>query len=49
MTEKVKTKYTIYAKGVDDAIDMKNTILANTIDKEEVVIDISVNESYILA
>lgn len=38
--------YTVYANGADDAIDIKNKILANTIDIEKVKIDIYVNKAY---
>lgn len=43
--EEAVVRYNIWVKSVDDAIDMKNKILANTIDKEKVTIKISVNDS----
>ncbi|HFI0107573.1 TPA: hypothetical protein ACGPAJ_002127 [Streptococcus suis] len=46
--EKAKLTYEIFGKTVDEVIDMKNKILINTTDKEEVVIHIRVNEAYIL-
>ncbi|WP_409374104.1 hypothetical protein [Streptococcus suis] len=46
--EKAKLTYEILGKTVDEVIDMKNKILINTTDKEEVVIHIRVNEAYIL-
>lgn len=39
-------KYKIYAKGADDAIDIKNKILINTTTKEKVHMDIVVNDAY---
>ncbi|WP_156009576.1 hypothetical protein [Streptococcus ruminantium] len=43
-----EVSYVIYAKEVDAAIDMKNKILSNTIEKEKVRIKIHVNSDYIL-
>ena len=40
--------YTIYAKSVEEAIDMKNKILANTIDKEKITITVIINEAYVI-
>lgn len=39
-------KYSICANNVNDAIDMKNKILANTIDKENIEIEISIDAHY---
>ncbi|MCF4964627.1 hypothetical protein H8S88_04635 [Streptococcus sp. GS001] len=44
-----KVTYQICAKNVDDAIDMKNKILANTVDKENIQIEISINNAYVIS
>lgn len=41
-----KVAYHIFANNIDDAIDMKNKILANTVDKETIKVEIQVNEAY---
>lgn len=43
---KSKVNYTLRVRNADEAIDMKNKILANTIDKEEVTIDIDIDRAY---
>ncbi|MGT2964164.1 hypothetical protein [Streptococcus acidominimus] len=42
-----KIKYTIFSKNADEAIDIKNKIIINTTNVEELEIDISINEAYV--
>lgn len=40
--------YTIYTKSIEEGIEMKNKILASANEKEDIKIDIYINEAYII-
>ena len=46
MNAKIKVRYDITAKDVNEAIDAKNKIIANTLDDEEVVMKIEIPRSF---